>query len=116
MTFKKRRCLTCQRSTASPEILNMNDNQNPMLAYDKIVGFVADRLDTFKTDDVRLLAEAKGLPLPDNPAQWGNVLRSSHSRGLCKPIDKFEKSRYRGTSAAPRMLWIKPGKRGGQQA
>ena len=82
-----------------------------MSVYHKVVEFVANKLDTWSSSDVRLVAEAKGLPELDNPSQWGNVVRSSQAAGICRPLDKFTKSRYKGTNAAPRLLWTKAGRK-----
>jgi hypothetical protein len=79
--------------------------QNDMLVYHKVVEFVADKLDNWTSSDVRLVADAKGYPELDNPAQWGNVVRSAQAAGICKPLDKFAKSKYKGTNASPRLLW-----------
>lgn len=97
-----------------PGIFRMKTNTKileDITVYDPIVKHVAEKLDTFTAEHVRLVAEAKELPMPEKNSQWGNVLRSAQSRGLCKPIDRFEKSRYKGTNAVPRMVWIKPSRR-----
>jgi len=82
-------------------------NKHNIAVYHSLVEFVASKLDTFTSSDVRLLAEAKqdAYPTIDKPSQWGNVLRSAQAANICKPLDIWVKSRYRGTNAAPRILW-----------
>ena len=76
-------------------------------AYHSLVEYVATKLDTFTSSDVRLVAEAKQGTYPevDKPSQWGNILRSAQAAKICKPLDIWVKSRYKGTNAAPRILW-----------
>ena len=38
--------------------------------YDPIVKHVAEKLDTFTAEHVRLVAEAKELPMPEKNSQW----------------------------------------------
>ncbi len=82
-------------------------NKHNIAVYHSLVEFVASKLDTFTSSDVRLLAEAKqdAYPTIDKPSQWGNVLRSAQAANICKPLDIWVKSRYKGTNAAPRILW-----------
>ena len=88
------------------ETLVMNTNtKNDMSVYHKVVEFVASKLDTWSSSDIMLVADAKGYAELDNPAQWGNVVRSAQAAGICKPLDKFTKSKYKGTNASPRLLW-----------
>ena len=90
----------------SQEILVMKTNtKNDMSVYHNVVEFVASKLDTWSSSDVRLVADAKGYAELDNPAQWGNVVRSAQAAGICRPLDKFTKSKYKGTNASPRLLW-----------
>ena len=84
----------------------MTDKDN-MSVYHKLVDFVANKLETFTSSDIRLLAEAKNYPALDRPSQWGNVVRSAQAANICKPLDRFEKSRYRGTNASPRLVWTR---------
>ena len=88
-------------------IFRMITNKDNMSAYHKLVEFVANKLETFTSSDIRLLAEAKDYPALDRPSQWGNVVRSAQAANICKPLDKFEKSRYRGTNASPRLVWAR---------
>ena len=88
-------------------IFRMITNKEDMSAYHKLVEFVANKLETFTSSDIRLLAEAKDYPALDRPSQWGNVVRSAQAANICKPLDKFEKSRYRGTNASPRLVWAR---------
>jgi len=83
------------------------NKHNEISVYHKVVEFVAEKLDTWSSSDVRLVAEAKGYPELDNPSQWGNIVRSASAAGICRPLDKFTKSKYKGTNAAPRLLWTK---------
>ena len=96
-------------NTDSPEISVMNNNniKQSMELYHNAVKFVSERLETWTSSDVRLVAEAKGYPELDKPSQWGNVIRSAQAAEICEPLDKFAKSRYRGTNSAPRLVWQK---------
>jgi hypothetical protein len=82
-------------------------DKSNIAVYHSLVEFVASKLDTFTSSDVRLLAEAKQNTYPevDKPSQWGNILRSAQSQNICRPLDVWVKSRYKGTNAAPRILW-----------
>ena len=88
----------------------MTTNKEDMSVYHKLVEFVANKLETFTSSDIRILAEAKDYPTVDRPSQWGNVVRSAQAADICKPLDRFEKSRYRGTNASPRLVWTRSGK------
>jgi hypothetical protein len=81
------------------------NTKNEITDYHKVVEFVASKLDTWTSSDIRLCADAKGYPPLDNPSQWGNVVRSAQAAGICRPLDKFTKSHYKGTNASPRLLW-----------
>ena len=89
--------------------MTSNTNKHNISAYHKLVQYVADKLDTFTSTDVRLVAEAKQGTYPevDKPSQWGNILRSAQAQNICHPLDVWVKSRYRGTNAAPRILWTR---------
>ena len=88
-------------------LMTSNTDKYNISAYHELVQYVANKLDTFTSTDVRLVAEAKQgtYPTIDKPSQWGNVLRSAQAANICKPLDIWVKSRYKGTNAAPRILW-----------
>lgn len=76
--------------------------------YDPVINFLAEKMEMFSTDHLRLLVEAKSLEPVKDSRDWSRVLRSAASRGLCKKTDQYQKSNFRGNNTIPRALWCRP--------
>lgn len=69
-----------------------------------IVRIVADGMDEFTTDDIRLNIDFHG----GYAAEWrvlGAVMREAARRRYCEPTGRYRQSQSRVNHARPQMIW-----------
>ncbi|MBA3599494.1 MAG: hypothetical protein H0W40_19310 [Methylibium sp.] len=67
--------------------------------------YVADTSADFTIEDVRVVAEAMGLPRPPDCRAWGAIARRGHRAGLIVPTERFISSNDPKSHRGPNRVW-----------
>lgn len=59
----------------------------------------------FTAEDIRLEAEANGVPSPAHERAWGGVMVRVRIQGIAIPTDRFRSAKDSKSHRAPKRIW-----------
>lgn len=67
----------------------------------------ANAFGEFTAEDIRLEAEANGIPNPPHERAWGGVFVKARTEGFIKPTGHFRPAKHQKSHRGPKRVWVR---------